>query len=79
MLSNNEIINILELSFKPLRCAAEIWDYNEKIRIRIFDKDDNPVLSLPERKISNLRNQNALTELIDVVREKLARQGLRLN
>ncbi len=66
-----EILKIIESSFSPLRCVAELTDYEQKIKIRIFDNKDNPLLSFPEEKVSNLKDKNTLFLFIQEIRTRL--------
>jgi len=40
MLSNEEICSRVEMAFSPYRCVAEIWDYGQKLRFRVFGSTD---------------------------------------
>lgn len=48
MRTDQEINEIIQQAFKPLRCVAEIWDYGEKIRFRVYRPDDRPLIQYSE-------------------------------
>lgn len=37
MRSGKELLEIFRDAFRPLRCDAEIYDYGQKLRFRIYD------------------------------------------
>jgi len=47
-LATEDIIRIIESAFTPLRCVAEDWDYGDRIRFRVFDNTDTPLLTQPD-------------------------------
>jgi len=77
MRDNAEIKMIVEGAFHPLRCVAEIHDYDMKLRFRVFDVD-NPLLVFPEEVLAGLRDDTALEALIRSARDCLERRGYSL-
>jgi hypothetical protein len=41
-------IKIIELSFLPFECKAEKWDNGDRIRFRVFNESEDPILSVDE-------------------------------
>jgi len=62
-----EAIRILESSFKPLECKAEIWDRGQKIRFRVLSLENEGIVKvdkLTRIQFSKPNNQSSLTPLI---------------
>ena len=60
MLTNQEISEIIENAFQPHRCTTEIFDYEQKIRLRIHDENDLPIITMKEVTLSSIRDEGAL-------------------
>ena len=58
-LSTEQIRDAVEGAFKPLRCVAEIWDYNEKLRFKVFDADDHTAIQAPRLVLRGLRDRSS--------------------
>lgn len=78
MLTNEEVIRKIESAFKPLRCVAEIWDYDHQVRFRVFDKD-RAVVTFPQESLSSLRNEVALAAVLRSARSTVQKNGFRLD
>ena len=78
-LSTEQIRDAVEGAFKPLRCVAEIWDYNEKLRFKVFDADDHTAIQAPRLVLRGLRDRDDLAHLLASVREDIEAKGFRLN
>jgi hypothetical protein len=79
MLTNEEVICKIESAFKPLRCVAEIWDYDQQVRFRVFDNEDRAVVTFPRESLSSLRNEVALAAVLSSARSAVQRKGFRLD
>ncbi len=44
-LTLEEAITTIQGAFKPLRCIAQIWDYEKRIRFRILDTEGGLLLT----------------------------------
>lgn len=77
-LSNDEIRIAVEAAFRPLRCVAEVWDYEQKLRFRVFDSHDRGVLTVPSLVLRDLRDQSNLKSVLSVARETVEEKGFRL-
>ena len=53
MLTDQQIVSAIQAAFSPLRCTAEIWDYQQKLRFRVFDTSDKAVLTCPEQVLGD--------------------------
>gem|GEM_PF-2040712 len=79
MRTNEEIKAIVETAFKPLRCVAEVWDYDQKLRFRVFDEKDRGIVRLPSLVLRNLRDESQLRDVLSVVRERVQERGFHLD
>ena len=79
MLSNDEIRTIVEQAFRPLRCVAEIWDYEQKLRFRVFDSNDVGVLRMDSAVLRDLRDAQNLRNVLSGARETIEEKGFRLD
>lgn len=68
-LTDSQIIERTESAFLPLRCVAEIWDYQKKLRFRTFDKSDSKVVTFPNETLALLRSGNTLDDFLNTARE----------
>ena len=75
MRTNEEIRRIVEGAFRPLRCAAEIWDYEKKLKFRVFDRNDQPVVTFPEELMVPLQSDTHLAALLTQARERVQTKG----
>ncbi len=71
MLSNEEICKFVQTAFLPRRCVAEIWDYAHKLRFRVFDDQDKPVVTMEEVVLDSIRHGSALQDLCDQVKLRI--------
>jgi len=71
MLSDQDICSRIEASFPPYPCVAEIWDYGQKLRFRVFSSNDEPLITMAEVIVSSVRDSGALESLIADVKHCL--------
>ena len=64
MLTNDEIRQRFDSAFLPLRCVAEIWDYEQKLRFVISNSADKAVMKMDSLVLNSLREPVALESLI---------------
>jgi hypothetical protein len=69
----------VEAAFKPLRCVAEVWDYKEKIAVKVFDKDDRIVIERPNSVLRDLADETRLMDFIEAIRERVQAKGFALH
>lgn len=72
------IMRAIESGFEPFRCVVEIFDYDKKLRFRVFDQNDHTLLTFPSEPICSLLDKSALNALILAGRSKIERSGQRL-
>ncbi len=79
MLTDEEILKIkvrLEGAFKPLRCVAEVWDYKQKLRFKVFDPNDQGIIEVPEIVLRELSNESQIQEVIQQARAQVQDKGI---
>jgi len=79
MKSNADICADIQSAFLPLRCVAEVVDYNKKIQFRVFGPNDEILLTFPDLVIDILRNDSYLMTILDGAKNKLRAKGFVLN
>lgn len=79
MRTDEEIKSIFRSGVQPLRCEAETWDYADKLRVRVFDDRDLPLLSFPRIALDQARGDGALASMIGNARERLEARGYGLS
>jgi hypothetical protein len=77
-LSVAEIKEIIRSAFAPLHCGVEDFDYQQKVRFRVFDAKDEVVLDVPEIKIRVAGRSSELHELLSLARQRLEGKGFAL-
>jgi len=78
MLTDENINNIkfrVEGAFKPLRCVAEIWDYKQKLRFKVFDNDNHGIIEIPSIVLRDLTDESRLQDVIEQTREQVKSKG----
>ena len=79
MISNDEIKEEIESAFSPLRCVAEIWDYGQKLRFKVFDGSDEGVIEMPSIGIGDISDESDLRRLLESARERVEQKGNKLD
>jgi hypothetical protein len=68
-----EIIDILSKAFAPYRCVAELWDYNERVRIRLYNKDNSQIATFPN--VVDIKTTQDLTSIIASIKAEIINRG----
>lgn len=71
MLTNSQIVDYIEHAFLPHRCVAQVWDYEAKLRLRIFDETGNALKSVESIVMASIRGESDLKELCEAIRHSL--------
>lgn len=81
MLTNEEICARFEMAFSPNICQTEIWDYGQKLRLKVFNSENTVLASMAELVISSIHDAKSIDLLITAIRERIAHRsnGLLLN
>ena len=71
MLTNAQIVEYVEHAFPPHRCVAEFWDYEAKLRFRIFDESGNALKTIESIVMASIRGESDLKGLCEAIRLRL--------
>ena len=61
----------LETAFKPLSCKAQIYDWGQKLRFKVFDRDYGVACEMAELSLRALLDQSLLTDVIQKARRQI--------
>lgn len=70
-LTNEQIVDYITKAFVPYKCYPEIWDYDKKLKLKVFDEKNLCVINYPELLLSNLRSINYIDSIIFQCNQKL--------
>lgn len=77
-LSNDEILGAVESAFRPLRCVAEVWDYEQKLRFKVFDQNDRGVVEVLGLVLHDVRDKSNLKSVLAQARAEVEEKGFHL-
>ena len=69
---------MVEGAFRPLRCVAEIWDYDDKLRFKVFDENNNSIIERPLLVLRELADEKTLSEFLRLIRTQVEEKGFTL-
>lgn len=78
-LSVDDAVRIVESAFAPYRCVAESEDYGNRLKFRVFDEQDDPLLTVEYLVKSQFSDQARLIEILESSRENLKNRGIDLH
>lgn len=64
----------LEGAFKPFRCVAEVFDYEQKLRFRVFDNNGQSIIAMSQILLRDLMNDSYLQGLVEQARAQIRSQ-----
>ena len=73
-----KVAEALRSAFGPLDCGVEVFDFEQKLRLRIFDAKGKPVLRVGQMLTRPMRDPDALRSVIKEVRNRLKAKGFEL-
>ncbi len=71
-LSNQEILQRISRAFHPHQCTAETWDYDQKLRIILFDSNDRVLFRLKTVTLESVRTEQSLADLCEHIRHMIS-------
>ena len=78
MRTTNQIIELIETAFRPLRCVAEHRDWGEKLSFRVF-VGAKRILTNENIPMRLLRDDATLRQIIEAARDHLKQQRYTLD
>jgi hypothetical protein len=79
MRTDEDIKMIVEGAFKPLRCVAEVWDYQFKLRFKVFDENKKGIIQVPDLSLRGLREESQLRDVVLQARRAVMEKGFDLD
>lgn len=79
MRTDEDIRAVVESAFKPLRCVAETWDYEHRLRFKVFDENEQGVIEVPDVALRSLREESQLRDVILQARRAITEKGIQLD
>lgn len=73
------LIETIESAFRPLRCTAQVWDYGERVKFRIYTPEGDPLIEYPEEILHDISAPDVLEQFIQDVRGDVEASGFRLD
>jgi hypothetical protein len=73
------VVRSIESAFKPLECVVEVFDYEYRLRFRVFDPDNKPLLTMDEALVTSLRDPGQLNTVVTECRSRVERKGYKLH
>lgn len=77
-LSTNDAALIAEAAFAPFRCVARRHDYGNRLNFRVFDENDDPILTVEDLVTSQFSDMNRLIDVLSSARQNLIERGYAL-
>jgi len=78
LLNIDAAIGVIKDAFSPLACVVEVYDYQSKIRIRVFGADNRPILSVLSISMSDVVNASLLRAELQQARSLVETKGFTL-
>lgn len=75
MRTKDQVVEILQSTFSPLECVAELHDYNEKVGFRIYAPGNEPLLRFEDTAIDSLLSGPGLRTIIEAARQHVENKG----
>ena len=71
-------IGVIKHAFSPLACVVEVYDYQSKVRIRVFGADNRPILSVLSISMRDVVNPSLLRAELQQARSLVETKGFTL-
>lgn len=68
-------LEIIRTAFAPLECIAEVSDYNNRVRFRVFNDADTDILKAPDLTLHDVSTRKVLEDLIQQARSMVEETG----
>ncbi|MCK4655038.1 MAG: hypothetical protein KAU01_11405 [Candidatus Cloacimonetes bacterium] len=70
-----EIKQKLESSFSPYRCVAEISEFEDRIQFRVFNENNETIITSPEIKIYEDFHVSSLIPIIKKAKDEIKKKN----
>ena len=75
MFEKSQLVSIVESAFAPLRCVAELQDYDHAFGFAVYLPDGSRI-KYEEKDAALLQNESLLSSAISAVRVKIEAKGI---
>jgi hypothetical protein len=72
------VINSVESAFKPFECVVEVFNFQRRLRFRVFDLNDKPLLTMSDALVRRLCDPGGLNTIITTCRSRVEQKGHKL-
>lgn len=79
MRTNEDIAQIVQGAFRPLRCVPEIRDGGQKLKFRVYDPDGKPIPPDQTLILRLVRNDQNLETVVENSRDLVKSRGFKLD
>ena len=79
MLSDERFIDIIQNAFRPMRCVAQIWDYDHKVRFQVEDLATGHKWTNETMTKLQAQQAHALASILGQTRNMIETKGYRLD
>lgn len=74
-----EIKAKIDDAFQPLHCRMQVYDYGQKFRFKILDRNADTAFELADIPVGDLVDDSYLTEMIEAAKSHIEARRHRLN
>ncbi len=76
-MNTDELIKILEASFPPYRCKAELnkHSYGTKIGFRVYGSDNKEIMTVNDLQVAMIISEGSLASIITSTKQEIKRRG----
>ena len=72
------VVESIQNAFRPLRCGIEFFDFERKLRFRVFDVHGRPVFNMSKMLTRRARDPTGLRLVVTEARSHLKSKGFKL-
>jgi hypothetical protein len=73
------VVQSIESAFEPLECVVEVFDFQRRLRFRVFDPSDNPLFTMSEILVRSMSDPGGLNTIVTECRSRVEQKGYILN
>ena len=73
------VVKTIKAAFRPLECVVELYDFQHRIRFRVFSPDDKPLLTMREYLTRRALDPGSLSVVLNECRARIEPRGISSN
>ena len=76
-MTTDELIRIIEASFPPYRCKAELdkHSYGTRIGFRVYDSENKEIMAREHYQVAMINSEESLAAIITNTKQEIRRKG----